>query len=94
MSNDKIKDKAQGIMDGLESMEGENKEAKEEKSNKVNTEKNKRANKDKSKRSFMLTKDEIEKIYVLKAKFQDKTLSKIVGEAINLLYNKVNESEE
>ena len=86
MSNDKIKDKAQGIMDGLENMEGEDKEAKEEKSNRVN--------KDKSNRSFMLTKDEIEKIYIMKAKFQDKTLSKIVGEAIDLLYNKVNQSEE
>jgi len=94
MSNDKIKDKAQGIMDGLENMEGEDKEAKEEKSNRVNKDNSKRVNKDKSKRSFMLTKDEIEKIYVLKAKFQDKTLSKIVGEAIDLLYNKVNQSEE
>lgn len=94
MSDDKIKNKAQGIMDGLESMEEENKGVKEEKSKGINDKKSKRVNKEKNKRSFMLTKDEIEKIYLMKSKFQDKTLSEIVGEAVNLLYKKINESEE
>lgn len=75
MSSDNIKNKAQGIINGLENMEESKKE-----------ENNKRVDKEKSKRSFMLTKEEIEKIYILKAKFQDKTLSELVGEAINLLY--------
>lgn len=80
MSSDNIKNKAQGIINGLENMEESKKE-----------ENNKRVDKEKSKRSFMLTKEEIEKIYILKAKFQDKTLSELVGEAINLLYKEVNE---
>ncbi|MFW5891653.1 MAG: hypothetical protein ACOCUI_05490 [bacterium] len=80
MSSDNIKNKAQGIINGLENMEKSKKE-----------ENNKRVDKEKSKRSFMLTKEEIEKIYILKAKFQDKTLSELVGKAINLLYKEVNE---
>jgi len=86
--DNKIKNKAQGIMDGLEEMENEADTNKENKSGKEK--KSKRANKDKSKRSFMLTEDEIKKIYIMKAKFQDKTLSEIVGEAVNLLYKEVN----
>ena len=83
--NDEITNKAKGIMDGLENMD-------DEKENKgVNKEKSKRVNKEKKKRSFMLTEDEIEKIYIMKAKSQDKTLSQIVGNAIDLLYKRVNE---
>ena len=84
MSNDKVKDKAKGILDGLE--DAENGNEKEEKSKRVKEEKSKSSKVEKKKRSFMLTSGQIEKIYLLKAKNNDMTLSEIVGQAIEEFY--------
>ncbi|MFW6026490.1 MAG: hypothetical protein ACOCRX_09115 [Candidatus Woesearchaeota archaeon] len=90
MKDNKVKDKAEGIkgiMDGLEDNENEkSKSSKEEKNKRVKEEKSKSSKVEKKKRSFMLTSKQIEKIYLLKAKNNDMTLSEIVGQAIEEFY--------
>ena len=93
MSNDKFKNKAKGIMDGLE--DEENLNSKEEKSERIKDEKNKsskeyknkNSEEEKIKRSFTLTETQVEKIYLLKAKNSSMTLSEIVGTAIEKYYD-------
>jgi hypothetical protein len=83
MANDKVKDKAKGILDGLsEDAESE----KEEKSKRVKEQKSKSSKEEKKKRSFMLENSQIEKLYLLKARNNDMTLSEIVGNAIDDYY--------
>lgn len=81
-----------GILAGLSTLENpadtENKE--EQKKKRVEEEKKKNIKEQKSKRSFILTASQIEKIYLLKAKNPDKDLSVIVGDAIDLYFNKIN----
>ena len=85
MSNDKFKNKAKGIMDGLE--DEENLNSKEEKNERIKDEKNKNSKEEKIKRSFTLTESQVEKIYLLKAKNSSMTLSEIVGTAIEKYYD-------
>ena len=83
-----------GILEGLNTLDNpadtENKE--EQKNKRVEEEKKKDIKEQKSKRSFMLTASQIEKIYLLKAKNPDKDLSVIVGNAIDLYFDKINEN--
>ncbi|WP_129596254.1 hypothetical protein [Anaerophilus nitritogenes] len=72
----KLKNVSTGILNGLEEM------------NSVQEEKSKGVKEEKSKRSFMLTESQIEKIYLLKAKYKEKDLSTFVGEAIEEYYEK------
>lgn len=65
-----------GIYDGLNEPEEKNKRVKEEKSNK------------KLKRSYMLSKSTIQKLKLLEIQEVDITLSELVEEAIELLYEK------
>lgn len=84
MDDNKVKNKAagiKGIMDGLEDNEKENKNSK-----RVKEDKSKRVKEEKKKRSFMLTNNQIEKIYLLKAKNNNMTLSEIVGQAVEEFY--------
>lgn len=99
MSDDKkFGSKAKGIMEGLEEENEEKQEVKEEKKEESKEEKNKRVKEEKNKevkaprkkRSFTLTPGQVEKIYLLKAKNNDMTLSEIVGEAIEEYYEKRN----
>jgi len=78
MSEDKISKKAKGIMDGLMDDEDNSKKVKEEKKESSKEEK--------MKRSFTLTSEQVEKLYMLKAKNSEMTLSAIVGEAIESYY--------
>lgn len=82
MSN--LKKISTGILSGLEEMNG----VKEPKSKGVKEQKSKEVKEEKSKRSFMLTHSQIEKIYLLKAKYKGKDLSTFVGEAIEEYYEK------
>lgn len=96
MADKKVKDKAKGIkgiMDGLEDDNKENKSSKEEKNKRVKEEKNKSSKEETKKRSFMLTNSQIEKLYLLKAKNSDMTLSKIVGQAIEKFYESNTKSD-
>jgi len=86
MHEGRYKDKAKGIMDGLEETEEGTQETREEKNKRVNDEKSKSVQEEKKKRSFMLTISQVEKLYLLKAKNNDKTLSAMVGEAIEEYY--------
>ena len=85
-----------GILEGLSTLENpsdtENKE--EQKKKGVKGEKKKNIKEQKSKRSFMLTASQIEKIYLLKAKNPDKDLSVIVGNAIDLYFDKINSEND
>jgi hypothetical protein len=98
MEDDKVKNKAEGIkgiMDGLEDSEKEvekSKGSKEDKSKRVKEDKNKSSKEEKKKRSFMLTNSQIEKIYLLKAKNSNMTLSEIVGQAIEEFYESESEN--
>ena len=98
MADDKVKNKAEGIkgiMDGLEDNEEDNKKnkgSKEEKSKRVKEEKSKSSKEEKKKRSFMLTNSQIEKIYLLKAKNSNMTLSEIVGQAVEEFYKSKSEN--
>ncbi|MBM7624917.1 hypothetical protein [Sporohalobacter salinus] len=93
-----IKDKSKGILDGLNEINEmeenqKNKRKKEEKTTKTKNNKNTKSNQDESKiikkkRSFMLKENQIEKLYMMKAKDRNKTLSEIVGKAIDLFYEK------
>lgn len=82
MKDDKVKSKAKGILDGM----SEDADGKEEKSKRVKEEKSKSSKVEKKKRSFMLTAGQVEKLYLLKAKNNDMTLSEIVGNAIDMYY--------
>jgi hypothetical protein len=82
MKDDKVKKKAKGILDGM----NEDAESEEEKSKRVKEEKSKSSEVEKMKRSFMLTSKQVEKIYLLKAKNSEMTLSEIVGRAIDSYY--------
>jgi hypothetical protein len=96
MADKKRKNKAEGIkgiMDGLEDVEeNKNKRSKEEKSKRVKEEENKNFKEEKKKRSFMLTNSQIEKIYLLKAKNNNMTLSEIVGQALEEFYESKSEN--
>lgn len=77
-----------GILDGLEQLEDLNSSAaKAPESKGVKEEKSKGVKEVKSKRSFMLTDQQIEMLYMLKAKSPKKDLSELVGEAIEKLYS-------
>ena len=78
--NDKIKNKTKGIMNGLQEMEEKSKSSKEET--------NKYSNKEKKKRSYMLSKETIQKISLMSIE-QDKNLSEIVEKAINFYYEEI-----
>lgn len=80
----KLKNISAGILSGLEEMDG----VKEQESKGVKEEKKKKVKEQKSKRSFMLTQSQIEKIYLLKAKYKGKDLSTFVGEAIEEYYER------
>jgi|Wag4MinimDraft_13_1082653.scaffolds.fasta_scaffold06223_2 hypothetical protein len=87
MEDNKVKNKAEGIkgiIDGLEDTENESE--KEEKSKRAKEQKNKSSKEEKKKRSFMLENSQIEKLYLLKARNNDMTLSEIVGNAIDDYY--------
>lgn len=95
MEDNKVKDKAEGIkgiMDGLENNDKESKGSKEEKSKRVKKEKSKSSKEEKKKRSFMLTNSQIKKIYLLKAKNSNMTLSEIVGQAVEEFYKSKSEN--
>lgn len=77
-----IQGKAKGILSSL----AENNEAKEEKQENIKEEKSNRVKEDKKKRSFMLGEKQVERLYILKAKNSDKTLSELVCEAIDKYY--------
>ena len=80
MADNKVKNKAgdiKGIIDGLNNNDEE-------------SEGNKSSKEEKKKRSFMLTNNQIEKIYLLKAKNNSMTLSEIVGQAIEEFYESKN----
>jgi hypothetical protein len=79
--NDKIKNKAKGIMNGLQEME-------EEKSKNSKEETNKYSKEEKKKRSYMLSKRTIKKISLMSIE-QDKNLSEIVEKAINFYYEEI-----
>ncbi len=82
----KVRDKAKGIREGLEDGENNTDGVKEQKSKSIYTDKSKDIKEEKKKRSFMLPVGDIEKIYLLKGKNPDKTLSEIVSEAIKEYY--------
>ncbi|PTX14809.1 hypothetical protein SAMN04488598_1559 [Halanaerobium congolense] len=98
MADNKVKDKAgkiKGILDGLNNNDEEsegNKSSKEEKSKRIKEDKNKSSKEGKKKRSFMLKNSQIEKIYLLKAKNSDMTMSEIVGQAIDEFYESESEN--
>jgi len=83
-----------GILAGLNTLENpaDTGNKKEQESKGVKGEKNKSVKEQKSKRSFMFTASQIEKIYLLKAKHPDKDLSVIVGDAIDLYFDKINKN--
>jgi len=94
MKDNKVKDKAEGIkgiMDGLEDNE-KSKSSKEDKNKRVKEDKSKSSKEEKKKRSFMLTNSQIEKIYLLKAKNNNMTLSEIVGQAVEEFYKSKSEN--
>jgi len=98
MADNKIKNKAgdiKGIIDGFNNNDEEsegNKSSKEEKSKGIKEDKNKSSKEGKKKRSFMLKNSQIEKIYLLKAKNSDMTMSEIVGQAIDEFYESESEN--
>ena len=83
MAKKEVKEKAKGI---LKRMEDDDENEKEEKSKRVKEQKNKSSKVEKKKRSFMLENRQIEKLYLLKARNNDMTLSEIVGNAIDDYY--------
>jgi hypothetical protein len=83
--NDKLDKKAKGIYDGLAEMENDD-------DKKVKKSKNKKSKEEKKKRSFTLTSSQVEKIYLLKAKNSDMTMSEIVGQAIDKFYESESEN--
>jgi hypothetical protein len=85
MAKKEVKEKAKGIWDGLKESD-ENESKKEEKSKGIKEQKNKSSKVEKKKRSFMLENSQIEKLYLLKARNNDMTLSEIVGNAIDDYY--------
>lgn len=95
-----IKNLGKGILDSLQGMEEESTDITEEKSNDVkeeksNTVKNTKGEKEpKSKRSFMLKETTIHKLSLLKLCMNDKDLSTIVEEAIDMYFDKNKESIE
>lgn len=86
MSNSTYGSRAKGIIEGLEDSPGE-------KSKKVNDQKNRPVKEQTMKRSFLLTPKQVERVYLLKAKNSDKTLSTIVGEAIDAYYERQSAGE-
>ena len=80
----KLKNISAGILSGLEEMDG----VKEQESKGIKEQKSKEVKEEKSKRSFMLTHSQIEKIYLLKAKYKGKDMSTFVGEAIEEYYER------
>lgn len=87
---EKVKTLGMGLVEGLEQMESmEQDGAEEQKSNGVKEEKSKKAKK--TKRSFMLTDQQIECLYLLKSKNPSMDLSEMVGQAIMDLYEKSKE---
>ena len=80
---DDVKKKAKGILAGMDDAE---ESEKEEKSKRVKEQNNKSSKVEKKKRSFMLENRQIEKLYLLKARNNDMTLSEIVGNAIDDYY--------
>ncbi len=93
MSKSRYKGKAKGIMDGLEDHEEKSNGVKDEKSKSVNKGKNDSSKEDRKKRSFILSETQVEKLYMLKAKNKDKTLSAMVGEAIEEYYEQHMDSD-
>ena len=81
----KIKDKAKGILAGIED---ENKSSKEEKNKRVKKDKSKDIEEEKLKRSYMLSKERIKKLKLMQIEDIDKNLSELIEEAIDLLYEK------
>ena len=88
MGEGRYGDKAKGIIDGLEDSEKNSDKVNEEKSKRADTEKNNSLKDEKKKRSFMLTESQVEKLYMLKAKNSDRTLSAMVGEVIEEYYKR------
>lgn len=89
--NDKMEEKGKGILNGLNEineMEEEQEKSKEEKNskNKDTKDNEKKSKIAKKKRSFMLKEDQIERLYMMKAKDRNKNLSQLVGAAIDLYY--------
>ena len=82
---DDVKKKAKGILAGMDDDVEEIKEI-EENNKRVKEQKNKSSKEEKKKRSFMLENSQIEKLYLLKARNNDMTLSEIVGNAIDDYY--------
>lgn len=72
---DKVGDKAKGIIDSLEEEEERENISSESESKKV-------------KRTYMLTKDQVRKLHNLKLDNSGVSLSEIVGEAIEEYYSK------
>lgn len=75
-----------GIMAGLEEMESNG--VIEQKNISVKVKKSKGIKEQKIKRSFMLTEEEIDMVYMLKMKFKKEDYSEIVGKAIREYYKK------
>ena len=86
--SDKIKNKAKGIMNGLQEMEEGNKRIKEEKSKNSKEDKNNYSKEEKKKRSYMLSKQTLKKISLMSIE-RDKNLSEIVEKAINFYYEEI-----
>lgn len=84
MSKNKVDDRANNIKGALEGLENNDEEVKEDK--------NKKSKEEKKKRSFTLTSSQVEKIYLLKAKNSDMTMSEIVGQAIDEFYESESEN--
>jgi hypothetical protein len=84
MSKNKVDDRANNIKGALEGLENNDEEVKEDK--------NKKFKEEKKKRSFTLTSSQVEKIYLLKAKNSDMTMSEIVGQAIDEFYESESEN--
>jgi len=84
MSKNKVDDRANNIKGALEGLENNDEEVKEDK--------NKKFKEEKKKRSFALTSSQVEKIYLLKAKNSDMTMSEIVGQAIDEFYESESEN--
>jgi len=84
MSEDKVGNKAKGIMDSL-------KEKEPEKEKIIKKKARKRPNK--QKRTYMLTQKQIKKVHDLKVENPGVSLSEIVGAAIQKIYEEYAESQ-
>jgi hypothetical protein len=71
-----------GVLTGMENKPDITPGVKEQESKGVKEEKPNSTKVEKIKRSFMLTNDQVELLYILKSKNPSKDLSEIVGEAI------------